>query len=375
MSNPINILIICDHYLPGYKAGGPVVSVAGVVQSLKGAVQILVVTKDRDYGDRQPYGNVSLNKINGRDGYSVLYLTFFGRLLEIWRLPKPEVIYFNSFFSPFSLLALLVSLRWKEKVLRVLAPRGELGAGALAIKPARKRIFIALFRLLGFSKRVKFHATSQNEAEDILRVLGASSVVLPNIPSPPPSSCHYASKSHGEARFIYLSRITRKKNLHLALSALREVSSGKVEYDLVGPIEDSAYWNECQRLIATLPPNVTVRYLGPVAYSEIPKVFPAYHALLLPTANENYGHAIVEAMQSGVLPVISDQTPWQDLSAAGVGWDISLNNSGELVSAIKEIVSMGQKEFSIMSDQARRYVALATNSNDLAPAYRALFGI
>lgn len=369
------LLIICDHYLPGFKAGGPIVSIAAIIRLLANYTRIIVITKDRDYGDSHPYPSVLVNQATKAGDVEVFYLSSKIKLLRAVTTSKPDIIYFNSLFSPFSLIALMSSLVFGRNLKRILAPRGELGQGALGIKPIKKRIYLTLFRFLGIHKLLKFHATSDEEVSDILRELRTNAIMVSNVPSPEPAYIHLRTKLRGEGKFLYISRVTRKKNLHLALEALKEIGNFKIEFDIYGPREDEDYWETCMRIVDALPRNVQVRYLGPIMPNEVSNIFSAYHALLMPTSNENFGHAIAEALQNGVLPVISDRTPWRNLEAIGIGWDVSLNEPANLVRAIKQVIDLDQVEFELMSVRASRYVGQLFDVKVLAEDYRRLFGI
>src|SRR4029077_18813526 len=54
-----------------------------------------------------------------------------------------------------------------------------------------------------------------------------------------------------------------------------------------------------------------------------------HHFFFMPTANENFGHAIVEALLAGCPLITSDQTPWRELARRGVGWDLPLHARDE----------------------------------------------
>ena len=49
------------------------------------------------------------------------------------------------------------------------------------------------------------------------------------------------------------------------------------------------------------------------------ETFSKYDVFLFPTKGENYGHVIFEALAGGCIPIISDQTPWNDIEQAGCG--------------------------------------------------------
>ena len=83
--------------------------------------------------------------------------------------------------------------------------------------------------------------------------------------------------------------------------------------------EDHEYWSKCIALITQLPKNVVVTYKKELAFNEVQTTISNYHALFLPTLNENFGHSIVESLLSGCPAIISDQTPWDDLEKNNAG--------------------------------------------------------
>jgi len=93
-----------DYYRPGFKAGGPIRTLLNIMEHLGDEFSFIVLTRDRDLGAKNPYPGI-------RRGYiclgkaEVLYmapgdLTFFGIRLRI-RDSAPDLIYLNSFFSPY----------------------------------------------------------------------------------------------------------------------------------------------------------------------------------------------------------------------------------------------------------------------------------
>jgi len=90
--------------LPGYKAGGPIRSLANLIESLGAEFSFKVVTQDRDSGDEAPYRNVPVNSWQAVGRARVLYLSpdrlSAPHLLKIFRQTDYDVLYLNSFFSP-----------------------------------------------------------------------------------------------------------------------------------------------------------------------------------------------------------------------------------------------------------------------------------
>ena len=96
------------------------------------------------------------------------------RTATLLRETKPQLVYLNSFFDyRFTILPLFITRITSRKTPVVLAPRGELSSGALALKWRKKRVFITAFRMLGLHKAVTWHASTSREKADIERVFGA----------------------------------------------------------------------------------------------------------------------------------------------------------------------------------------------------------
>ena len=85
-----------------------------------------------------------------------------------------------------------------------------------------------------------------------------------------------------------------------------------------------------------------VNYCGMLSHDEIHKTFCRYDAFLFPTLSENYGHVIAEALVTGCIPIISDQTPWTDMNEAGAGWALPLEDETAFKKAIQEVVDMDE---------------------------------
>ncbi|HEX8321745.1 glycosyltransferase family 4 protein [Longimicrobium sp.] len=367
---PITVLALVDYYLPGYKAGGPLRTLANMVEQLAGSVRFRVVTRDRDCGDDQPYPGVPAGAWQEVGGAQVLYLApgQLGPAGLRRALAGPyDVLYLNSLFSPRLTLAPLL-LRRAGGIPRrpvVLAPRGELHPGAMGTgswgralpravdarfpspRNLKKRGYIATARGLGLLDGVVWQASSEEERADILRHAGPGATVrvAPDLSAAPVpvASAGRAEKRAGELRAAFLSRIAPKKNLDGALRMLRGVR-GRVRLDVYGPVEDGAYWDGCQALIAGLPPGVSVHHHGSVAHERVPAVLAESDVLLFPTHGENFGHVIVEAMVQGCPVLISDQTPWRGLEARRAGWDLPLDGPEAFTRALQRLADMDAQE-------------------------------
>jgi glycosyltransferase involved in cell wall biosynthesis len=362
-----------------------------------------IVTLDRDLGEKSRFPGTLANRWVRVGDAEVMYLGpelqgFLGMYALLRSVDMNTILYVNSFFSRrFSMLAVFMCwLKLCRPRCLVLAPRGEFSPGALRFKPTRKRLFIRISHCLGLHRDIIWHASSHFEEEAIRRqfprvkYIDIADVV-------PGSSASGAKKDFGllttasdfagraapvrrelrpkvpgQLRAVFVGRCTRMKNLLGALGMLRGVS-GDVSFDIYGPKEDGEYWEECQGLIATLPPNIRVKYWGEIQHERVSLVFQEHDLLLFPTLGEGYCHVIAEALLAGCPVVASDQTPWRGLETLGVGWDLPLSAPDRFREALQHCVEMGPKAHAAMCERAFDFGASLANDPAVIERTRALF--
>ncbi|MGJ5642449.1 glycosyltransferase [Formosa sp. S-31] len=351
------VLIFVDWFIPGYKAGGPIQSIKNLVENLGNEFQFSIVTSNTDLGETKPYSGIVCNTWIDKGLYNIMYLDGthqnFKQFSSILKEKNYDFVYLNSLFSfRFSMLPLFVSLSSKTKV--ILAPRGMLGVGALQLKASKKKLFLAVFKILNIHKRVVWHVTSGSEVEDVNRIFGrevrfklASNLPQKTIDLTP------RLKEENNAKLFFLSRINPKKNLLQALNCLAKVNPKyTIEFSIIGPLDGDEYWSLCEAEIQNLPDHIKINILGAVPHFNLGTVLNSQHCLFLPTHNENYGHVIVESWQYGCLTLISDQTPWRHLEAKGVGWEYALDQNNNFVKSVETLAAMSQNDFNIFSKKA-----------------------
>jgi glycosyltransferase involved in cell wall biosynthesis len=380
------VLIIVDYYLPGYKSGGPIRSVSGLVDALEDRFYFNVLTRDHDEGDNHPYPNVIRGAWSKINNTSVFYAS--QRHLAIWGLSniitklRPDIIYLNSFFSILSIkLLVLRRIGVIKNTPIIMAPRGEFSPGAIRIKSYKKRPYIMVSNAVGLYDNLIWQASTDMERKDIERVfvdrpnISSDKIfVAPDIPSAKiiGYDCKNDVKVKNTARFIFISRITQKKNLLGAIQYLA-CARGDVTLDIYGPIEERSYWEKCQKAIGNLPHNITVNYKSSLPYNQVADIFRSYHFFLFPTMGENFGHVIFESFASGCPVVVSDQTPWQDLRDRGVGWDIPLEATDRWQATIQACIDMDSETYNTMSARAKELAADWINSSTLLKQNLSLF--
>jgi glycosyltransferase involved in cell wall biosynthesis len=362
------IIVFADWYLPGSKGGGSVSAISNLIGLLGDEFLFYVFTRNRDNTENQPYDGIPFDQWVPTGKAKVCYASKLSvwNILQRIREVKPQIIYLNSFFSQLTIKTLLLhKCRLLRRSAVVLAPRGEFSPGALKLKPFRKWLYRKLAFPFGLYGNLLWQASSEMEAEHIRHSLGRDGsshamrvLVAPDVPSTnfDSGACfeQRPKKNTGTVRFVFLSRVSPKKNLHFALDLLGSVQ-GNIELDIYGPIEDRGYWEQCQERISRLPDRVRVHFKGAVPSDQVVQIFSQYHFQILPTLGENFGYVILEAFAGSCPVLISDQTPWRDLSKQGIGWDIALKDRGRWLEALASCVEMDQVTHEVFSRQSRSF--------------------
>jgi glycosyltransferase involved in cell wall biosynthesis len=387
--------VLVDQYLPGYKAGGQLRAITNLVEELGEEFAFSIVTSDRDLLDHVRYPGIATDAWTDVGKARVMYVSPSRRRWTSWlkllRALSYDILYVNGYFSRLSLKT-LVARRWGwiPPKPTILAPHGELSPGALGHKRLKKRLFLSVAKRTRLHDGLIWHATTSGERDDIVRALasggserlsGENAVwVAPALVSEQTADpCEdnlvaplRPPKVKSAARMVFLSRISRTKNLYEIINAIATLH-GDIEFDIYGPIEDSGYWRECERALRKMPNNVRVQYRGAVSPDRVTDVFGRYHLLTLLTRGENFGYVIIEAMLAGCPVLVSDQTPWRGLAEKRAGWDVPIGQTKEVREALNRMIEMDQEEFDQWSTATRAFAKQHLENADRIEANRRLF--
>lgn len=377
------VLLFAACYLPGNKAGGPVRSIANLVEILGDTFDFRIITADRDLGDSVPYENIVADAWNQVGKARVFYASAKQQsllgLAHLIRQTPHDIVYLNSFFHPaFTQRPLWArSLRLIPRRPIIIAPRGEFSQGALGLKSWKKRPYMALAWTIGLYRNVTWQASSAAEARDIRRELWRDVQrvdVAPQIAVAPDlavtasgnQSAVSVREGDGPLRVVFMSRIARMKNLEFVLRVLKSVET-PVELCIYGAIEDESYWKACSELAKTMDQNVAVTYGGLVTHDRVVETLSGHDLFFLPTLGENFGHVIFEALAAGLPVLVSDRTPWRSLKARGVGWDLPLTDILAFVAVIENQAALNGSERAAQRLRAREFaVAVAADEETVA---------
>ena len=365
-------------FLPGYKDGGPVRSIKNLVDRLGTEYEFHILTVDRDHGDTEPYPSIQYDTWNQVGNAKVWYVQPGGFTNEVVSKLAAEanLVYVCGCFNDYARTVMALKKRDIIKVPVVIAAMGLFSPGAFRIKYLKKKAYVSLLRMLGFFRNVEWSATSEEEARDIRRQVGADAVcyLAEDLPRRAVSLRRDLSSDVGQLRIIFLSRISRKKNLTYAADILKkwgeEHPDCNVFFDVYGNKEDPIYVKECENRLEVLPQNVKYKYCGLADAEKVIETFAKYDMFLFPTLGENYGHVIFEAMAGGCIPLISDQTPWTDEKLGGNGKVISNDCIDDWVETIQSYVEMENAD---LIERALQCISFAEKYKADEDSYRRIF--
>jgi glycosyltransferase involved in cell wall biosynthesis len=119
-------------------------------------------------------------------------------------------------------------------------------------------------------------------------------------------------------------------------------------------------------------PPVEVHYMGNLENRDVADMFRRYDLFFFPTRGENFAHVIIEAMLAGTPVLIADTTPWRNLEAEGVGWDLPLDRPQLFVETIRNAASMDSAQYAAFRQQVREYAVQVSVDYNVLDANRQL---
>lgn len=369
------ILITHPWFLPAYKAGGPIQSLANLCKNLKDEYSFYILCSDKDHMDDQPLTGIVQDEWNDFENGTaqVFYLSApnkkFTTIKKLVNTIHPDLIFINGLYSPLFTLAALFSKASKK----ILSVRGMLHPGALSQKSLKKKIYLALLKWIVSRNKVVFHATDLREESYIHKIFGknAKVCIAQNFPTTAQSDPHLISVN-GELKIVSIALISPMKNHTLVLEGLKEIAT-PVQYDIYGPIKDAAYWEKCIQLIDLLPSNIKVNYKGSIQPSQVIHELKNYHYLVQPSKSENFGHSIYEALSCGLPVITSHFTPWNHLETNKAGWNVDIHNPGSMKEVLNKAIMVNKNEYAEWSRSAKLFASNQINLKAIRNQYNELF--
>jgi glycosyltransferase involved in cell wall biosynthesis len=251
-----------------------------------------------------------------------------GQLAEI------DVVHLHGVWD--SILRATATVAHRENIPYVVTPHGMLDPWSLAQKRLKKCIALKLgYR--GILNRAAFLHLLNRDEERLLRPLGLTTAVeiVPNgiapqefIELPDPGAFRGMHPEVGSAPYVlFLGRLHYKKGLDILASAFAAIAGKHPEVRLVvaGPDEGARGAFESQISAAGLQGRVHL--IGPVSGTEKRAAFVDSACFCLPSRQEGFSIAILEAMACARPVVISEECHFPEVAEANAGVVVPLEAS------------------------------------------------
>lgn len=376
------IYIIQPFYLPGENAGGPVHSIKNLIENLGKDYDFRIITRNHDFKENKPYEGIVSGEWIVYENFRIIYLEDkeykIKNFRKIIKNMTGTIVYLQSYFSIATIYFMLArKIKLFNNVQFIVAPRGELSDGAMNIKRNKKRAFQIVAKKL--YKGIIWQATNEKEKNEILNEFNDAKIVIANnIPVQFEPFEKKLKKEKGLLNTIFLSRISRKKNLKYLLDIIKNLPNieGKFNLDIYGPLEDQVYFNECNELMNTINQRTgfTVNYKGSLDSSQVVDTIKKYHIFLFPTLDENFGHVILESLSAQTPLIMSDQTNFNDLEEYDIGFTFPLSEPEKYISTIVNFINMDQEEYNKYLLNFSTYIDKTINYTEIKRQYQKLFG-
>jgi glycosyltransferase involved in cell wall biosynthesis len=287
---------------------------------------------------------------NLRTGFRGVYLRG-SESDAIKKFGVPDILHDNGMWQPFHIK--LAALAKKNRINRVVSPRGMLEPWALKTKRVRKAVAWQLYQKGTLNSAALIHATSIMEAENLFRLnLTTPIEVIPN-----GIDCPELGRRLGEnervRKAIFVGRLTPKKGL---LELIRAWSNSVVtgwELVIAGP-DEKGFRSEVEAEVSRLRVS-SITLLGPVYGEQKEALFAAADLFVFPSHSENFGLVVGEALSHGVPVLTTFGVPWEEVESKGCGWSVTADVPG-ITAGLRAALRTDRRTLWEMGERGRRWM-------------------
>jgi glycosyltransferase involved in cell wall biosynthesis len=221
-------------------------------------------------------------------------------------------------------------------------PAGMLDSWSLNQKKLKKRIAMALGYRKSLERAAFFHTLTRVEAEFKTRLQLAppcehipNGVFIEEIDPLPPAGCFRAKHEQlcGRRFILFMSRLHHKKGLDLLAEAFRIVAAREPDVHLVVAGPDDGEKEPFEQAIAAAGLSARVHLLGPIYMQEKIAALRDSDCFCLPSREEGFSVAVLEALAVGVPVVISEHCNFDEVQTRGAGFVTRLD-PGEIAAGL-----------------------------------------
>ena len=270
-----------------------------------------------------------------------------------------DIFHFHSVWSSPTWIGMLICRMFG--VSYVLSPRSSLYKKSLKKRRFLKGLISTIFlkRLIAQSGTV--HCTDEIEEQDVLDFCTCRTFVLPHGVEMSSSQTHGSDadiiNALGDRNLLYFSRIHRRKNLQVAIEAffLSELPKNGWKFIVAGPVDDPEYMASIRKQIDRENFKDSVYFAGMVVEPMKSFVMERSDVFILLSEFENFGMSISEALCFKNYLILSENTPWDNLEAYGVG-QLCKTNPYSARDALNRVNRMFEEGTFPSNDRFNKYI-------------------
>lgn len=359
--------------------GGPSRSVTALCTALSArGEEVEIVTHRQSDGEEEPVmpkASVAVRFVERQPGHRVFLpgRNGFSDAVAHAASVAPSVIHDHGLWLPSNHAAAQAARRTRQPL--VTSIRGMMSRWSMDQSKLKKKVAWALYQRRDMKSAAAFHATSEEEAEDVRRLgLRQPIALIPNGVDIP-EECADRTQSEGPRQALFMSRLHPKKGLLNLVQAWSQVRPKGWRLVIAGPDADG-HRADVERAVREADLD-DVRFVGSVADDEKWEHYLRSDLFVLPTFSENFGIVAAEALAAGVPVITTKGAPWQELETRACGWWTDIG-AEPVAHALAEAVRLAPEERREMGRRGRALIeeryAWAHVAEEMGGVYAWLLG-
>lgn len=278
----------------------------------------------------------------------------FSLFINVWRdIKASDIVHIQGIFSTPTPVALFYAFLFRKPV--IMSPRGSFCTWCLAQGSKFKKLWMKLI-INPFGNHIAWHATSESEKDDILKLFPKSKVyVVPNgidLDSfshvNPLEKQEYVNKYIEEVIpvpskiVVSMGRLHKVKGFDILIKSFVEVLKKYPDAILCIAGKDVGEKEQLETLVQKYELEKFVFFVGEVSDQDKIDFLGNADLFVLPSHTENFGNVYVESLAAGTPIVASTGTPWQEVESAECGKWVE-NSIEDTSNAILDILLKDRK--------------------------------
>lgn len=355
------------HYIPSIdeSAGGTAVYMQILMKELGKLADLHVVTHRSQNPVR--IENAGLHYIN-----SSLWGGMRREFMTLLTHIRPDIVHVNGCWMPQCAMAQRLARRAGCKV--VLTPHGMLEPWIIKRHYyTRKLPALWFYQKKAVATADYLHATAESEKESLMS-LGYNTNIEVIANGIDVDDIAVKTSWKPKHKILFMSRVHVKKGIELLIDSVSALGRELNSYEVIIAGEgDAGYIDALKDKVAAAGLDDMISFMGGVYGEEKWNLLRRADVLVLPTASENFGIVVAEALACGTPVITTKGAPWRDLVEWNCGWWVE-RSVGSLVDALRAFLMLTDDELERMGRNGRRLVETKYSSRRMADDMFRLYG-